>query len=267
MPHWIDASAYWGPWPVRTPGVDNVQTFLAKMDALDIECAALTGLRALADNTRLGNREIVDVVRQAPDRFVGVACINPMMGAAAQEELSACIAEGFRALRLYPAQHLYTVRDRMALDPILERAAAARLAVYWTGCPAPGGILPQTPLDGLEALAQAFPTVPFILSAYNYREYYRITWLMRAASNIHLEISCYHGVEGVREFAQAHGADRVLLGTGYGLQYAGIGIGKVRTADIGEDARALVGRENARRLLGIDCWAHTTVRPYARSTA
>ena len=190
-------------------------------------------------------------MRQAPERFVGVACINPMLGAAAQEEVATCIAEGFRALRLYPAQHLYTVRDRMALDPILERAAAARLAVYWTGCPAPGSILPQTPLDGLEALALAYPTVPFVLSAYNYREYTRIMWLMRAAGNIHLEISCYHGVEGVREFAQAHGADRVLLGTGYGLQYAGIGVGKVQTAELGEDARALVGRENARRILGI----------------
>jgi predicted TIM-barrel fold metal-dependent hydrolase len=74
---------------------------------------------------------------------------------------------------------------------------------------------------------------------------------MRAAGNVTLEISCYHGVEGVREFSRAFGADRVLLGTGYGLQYAGIGVGKVETADISEDARALVGRENARRLLGL----------------
>ncbi len=251
MPNWIDASAYWGRWSVRTPGVNDVQCFVAKMDALEIEVAAITGLRALADNTRIGNREVVDVVRQAPDRFVGVACINPMIGAAALEEVATCIAEGFCALRLYPAHHLYTVHDRMALDPILERAAAARLAVYWTGCPAPGSILPQTPLDGLEALAQAFPTVPFILSAYNYREYTRIMWLMRAASNVHLEISCYHGVEGVREFTQAYGADRVLLGTGYGIQYAGIGVGKVKTADIDDAARVLVGRENARRLLHV----------------
>jgi predicted TIM-barrel fold metal-dependent hydrolase len=253
MNQWIDASAYWGQWSVRTPGVADRRTFLAKMDALGIEVAAITGLRALVDNTRLGNREIVEIVSQSPDRLVGVACINPMMGPAAQKEVAQCIAEGFRALRLYPAHHLYTARDRMALDPILERAAAAAgMPVYWTGCPAPGSILPQTPLDGLEDLALAFPTVPFVLSAYNYREYYRITWLMRAASNVHLEISCYHGVEGVREFTQAFGADRVLLGTGYGIQYAGIGVGKVETADIPEAARALVGRDNARRLLYIE---------------
>jgi len=245
------ANAYWGRWCVRTPGVADLNTFVKKMDALEIDVAALTGLRALVDNTRRGNREIAQVLRQATDRFMGVACINPMMGAGAQEEVAQCIAEGFRALRLYPAHHFYSARDRAILDPILERAAAASLPVYWTGCPAPGGILPQTPLDGLETLAQAHPTVPFILSAYNYRDYYRITWLMRETSNVYLEISCYHGVEGVREFTQTFGADRVLLGTGYGIQYAGIGVGKVKTADIGEAARALVGRENARRLLHV----------------
>ena len=255
MSKWIDANAYWGRWSVRTPGIDDLETFVGKMDALGIEVAALTGMRALVDSTRLGNREVSEVVRRAPERFVGIGCINPMMGAAAQQEIAQCVAYGFRALRLYPAHHFYTARDRMILDPILERAAAARLPVYWTGCPAPGGILPQTPLDGLETVARAFPTVPFILSAYNYREYYRIGWLMRASGNVHLEISCYHGVEGIREFTQAFGADRVLLGTGYGIQYAGIGVGKVETADIDDAARALVGRDNARRLLRVD-WAH-----------
>ncbi len=172
-----------------------------------------------------------------------------MMGAAALEELARCVADGFCALRLYPVQHLYTVRDRCVLDPVFERAAAARLPVYWTGCPTPGSILGQTPLDGLEDLARAHPTVPIILSAYNYRDFYRVQLLMRAASNVYLEISCYHGVEGVREFSQAFGADRVLLGTGYGLQYPGIGVGKVETADVSEAARTMIGRENARRLL------------------
>jgi predicted TIM-barrel fold metal-dependent hydrolase len=206
-------------------------------------------LHALVDNTRQGNRIIAELVCQAPNRLVGVGCINPMLGAEALEELAQCVADGFRALRLYPVQHLYTVRDRCVLDPVFERAATARLPVYWTGCPTPGSILGRTPLEGLEDLARAYPTVPIILSAYNYRECTRIQLLMRAASNVYLEISCYHGVEGVREFSQAFGADRVLLGTGYGLQYAGIGVGKVESADVSEDARALIGRENARRLL------------------
>ena len=251
MSKWIDASAYWGQWSVRTPGVDDVDTFVGKMDALEIEVAALTGLYALVDNTRRGNREVAAVVRQAPDRFVGVGCINPMMGPAALEEMAHCIAEGFGAVRLYPAHHLYSSRDLPILAPVFERAAAADLPVYWTGCPAPGSILPATPLDGLEAIAEAHPAVPLILSGYNYRDYYRIMWLMRAHTNVYLEISCYHGVEGVREFTRAFGGDRVLLGTGYGIQYAGLGVGKVETADVDEVTRALVGRGNARRLLRI----------------
>jgi predicted TIM-barrel fold metal-dependent hydrolase len=251
MSGWVDASAYWGQWGVRTPGIDDVGTFLNKMDSLGIEVAALTGLEALVDHTRRGNRAVGEVVGQAPDRFVGVACINPMMGSAAQEEIARCVAEGFRAIRLYPAHHLYTARDLAILAPVLDRAAAVGLPVYWTGCPAPGGILPQTPLDGLEAVAGAYPAVPLILSAYNYRDYYRIRWLMGAHANVHLEISCYHGVEGVRAFTAACGGERVLLGTGYGLQYAGIGVGKVETADVDEVTRVLVGRENARRLLRI----------------
>jgi hypothetical protein len=249
MSKWVDVCAYWGRWGVRTPGVADVATLLGKMDRWNVEVAALTGLRALVDNTRQGNRDLAEVVRQAPDRLVGVGCINPMLGAEALQEVAHCIADGFRALRLYPVQHLYTVRDRSVLDPVFERAAAARLPVYWTGCPTPGSILGRTPLDGLGELASAFPSVPIVLSAYNYRDCTRIRLLMRSASNVYLEISCYHGVEGVREFSQACGADRVLLGTGYGLQYAGIGVGKVETADISEEARALIGRDNARRLL------------------
>jgi predicted TIM-barrel fold metal-dependent hydrolase len=251
MSKWIDASAYWGQWSVRTPGVDDIDTFLIKMDALEIEMAALTGLYALVDHTRRGNREVAAVVRQAPDRFVGVACINPMMGTEALEELAQCEADGFRAVRLYPAHHLYTWRDTGILEPVLERAAVADLPVYWTGCPAPGSILGTTPLDGVEAVAQAYPALPLILSGYNYREYHRIMWLMRTYTNVYLEISCYHGVEAVRAFTEACGGDRVLLGTGYGIQYAGLGVGKVETADIDEATRALVGRDNARRLLHI----------------
>lgn len=251
MGNWVDASAYWGQWGVRTPGVDDVGTFLNKMDSLGIEVAALTGLEALVDHTRRGNRAVTEIARQAPDRFVGVACINPMLGPAVLEEIAWCVDEGFRAIRLYPAHHLYTARDLAVLAPVLDHAAAVGLPVYWTGCPAPGGILAQTPLDGLEAVADAHPTVPLILSAYSYRDYHRIRWLMSAHTNVHLEISCYHGVEGVRAFTAAFGGERVLLGTGYGLQYAGIGVGKVETAAIEEATRALVGRENARRLLHI----------------
>ena len=36
MNKWIDASAYWGRWCVRTPGVDDLGTFVKKMDALEI---------------------------------------------------------------------------------------------------------------------------------------------------------------------------------------------------------------------------------------
>jgi hypothetical protein len=83
MGKWIDACAYWGRWGVRTPGVADVAAFTAKMDQWNVDLAALTGLHALVDNTRQGNRRVAEVVRQAPDRFVGVGCINPMMGAAA----------------------------------------------------------------------------------------------------------------------------------------------------------------------------------------
>jgi len=251
MPQWIDCSAYGGKWSVRTPGVDDLGAFLSRMDRWNIEVAAVTALRALADNTRTGNREIGEIVGRAPDRLLGIACINPMMGYKALEEMALCQAEGFRAIRLYPALHMYSARDVDIVTPVLRQAAEYGWPVYWTGCPAPGGILPYTPLDGLEHVACAWPGVPIVLSGYNYRDYYRIVYLLHSTDNVHLEISCYHGVEAVRDFTRQGGAQRVLLGTGYGLQYAGIGVGKVQTARIEERARAMIGYENARRLLHI----------------
>ena len=64
MLKWVDASAYWGRRSMRTPGVDDVGTFVQKMDDLNIEIAAITGLRALVDNTRQGNREVAALLRQ-----------------------------------------------------------------------------------------------------------------------------------------------------------------------------------------------------------
>ena len=71
MNKWVDACAYWGRWGVRTPGVDDVETFVARMDRWNVGVAALTGLRALVDNTRLGNRELARVVRHHHERWDG----------------------------------------------------------------------------------------------------------------------------------------------------------------------------------------------------
>jgi predicted TIM-barrel fold metal-dependent hydrolase len=205
----------------------------------------------MVDHTRRGNERLADVLARAPERLIGVACINPMTGAQALDEVQLRADQGFRAIRLYPAHHLYTVHDRFVLDPVLELAAERALPVYWTGCPAPGSILSQTPLDGLGDLLEAHPEVQWIASGYNYRDTTRLMLLLGAHPNLHLEISGYHGVEGVRRFTEMAGADRVLLGTGYGLQYAGLGVGKVKTANVSEETRTAVGAKNAQRLLRI----------------
>ena len=121
-----------------------------------------------------------------------------------------------------------------------------RLIVYVTM-----GLVPYPSLSpkAVEGLAARHKHVPFVLSGANYRDYYELIGLMAKADHVYMEISMYQRVEGTRDLMARFGAGRILLGSGYGLFYPGIGLAKVRTARIPEEAKAQILGKNAEHLV------------------
>ena len=243
----IDANAYWGRWGVRTGGVADVDEFLRSMDTHEIDVACVTSLRGLIDHTARGNAEIFDLVAGHPDRFRGVVCVNPKLGAARiKEDVERIIAHGIRCVRIYPAFHNYALSDADLMGPLMHAVEAPRLIVYVTM-----GLMPYPSMSpkAVEDLAARHKNVPFVLCGVNYREYYELIHLMAKADHVYMELSVYQRVEGTRDLVERFGAGRILLGTGYGLFYPGIGLTKVRTARISEEAKAQILGENAEGLI------------------
>lgn len=80
--------------------------------------APLTAKDAAPKEIREANDDVLGAVRLHPDRLMGYCFVNPGFAAAAQEEITRCVAgEGMIGLKLY---HQYKMNDPVQF-PVIER--------------------------------------------------------------------------------------------------------------------------------------------------
>ena len=249
----IDANGYWGRWGIRVPGINDPDEFLRTMDNFQIDKAAICSLKSLCHNTIEGNNEILDCLKYAPDRFIGVGVINPHGTVRSVEtELQRLLEGGISALRLYPGFYRFKLSDEPLLRPITEWAEKHRMPIYVTAGILPGTLYDPVPIeDDVREFARANLNLHIILSGVQVFPLVGLVRLLRETHNTFIEISTYQGCEGARLLSAVAGPNRVLMGTAYGLWHPSVGIGKVQMANISDEARKLILGANAKRLFRI----------------
>ncbi|MAE64724.1 MAG: hypothetical protein CMJ18_10700 [Phycisphaeraceae bacterium] len=245
----FDINAFFGHWPYWTLPQTSGDDVLRLMDRFGIDRAAMTSLRGLHGDWREANAETRAFAKAHSGRLVPVACLSPMNGGdgSALREL---VAEGFAALRLYPAlAQGYTLASPFA-DDLLSTAGELKIPVIVPTRPMMHFRFPPLAIEQVAALAGRHPETNVVLSGPNYLgEFTAAVEALQRYGNMTIEISCMQGFGDVTRMVEAVGADRVLFGTGLPLHYPACGIAKLDHSKLAAAPLQAVATGNAVRLL------------------
>jgi predicted TIM-barrel fold metal-dependent hydrolase len=105
-----DVSVHIGNWPYRRLAATSLPQILEKMERLNIQRAAVCNTNSvLLRNSHRGNTELYEQINNYPEKLYGVATLNPLY-VNARQDLEICRnSYGFKALRLLPAYHNYSL--------------------------------------------------------------------------------------------------------------------------------------------------------------
>jgi predicted TIM-barrel fold metal-dependent hydrolase len=232
----------------------TAEDLVAKMDRLGIDRAVVQHLISPLweqEEIKKGNNVTVEAVWNFPDRFVGLAVINPKHGRFAEQEARRCLEAGLKGLKIQPAIHGYYPVDGEIMDPIMRVAERAGVPLVthsdWNAkCCTPYQVA---------RLAQRFPTVPIVMlhMGMDPEMLLHVPDVVGPFKNIYVDTSqtpdLPHAVyvNGARRI----GADRLLFGSDAPVVSVECNLTKINVAEemgLSKEAKRKILGENALKL-------------------
>jgi predicted TIM-barrel fold metal-dependent hydrolase len=178
--------------------------------------------------------------------FLPCACVNPMLGQEAMDELERTVGEwGFVGLKLMPPRHGYRIVDDLVY-PFLEKATELQIPVSIHS-----GQEYCHPAD-IGFMSLEFPTIPLIMDHMGYRYFVRQAILAaKHAPNLYLATTAVAEPGFIRQAVVALGPERVLFGSNGPTMPPDLQLEVIRRAGLEPDAQAMVVGGNAARLYGL----------------
>lgn len=247
----FDINTSIGPWPFRPVPHRSASELRAYLSSFGITGAAATHTHGVFyQNPQTANLELAEEIAPHRDFFLGIATLNPCYPAA-RRDLEFCAKElDFRALRLMPKYHGYSL-DQPEVANLVAVAGEFGFPVFIPNelvnfrqrhCLEPTEPLGLSPV--LE-LCRRFPQVNFIFaeSAVPPEADY--------PDNLYFELSRYRSAYGgaLTRLIRRVGPSRVLFGTGSPLKAAEPALLKLHHADLTPAEHTLVAAAAAHRLL------------------
>jgi len=248
----IDFHAHNGSFDVYGAG-SRADDMLRAMDMAGVDLCCVNNI--FHGRASKANDCTAAFVRAHPDRFLGLLFVTPHYPEEMEAEMARAVDElGLRGIKIYPPYFNRSVEDP-AWEPIFAFAHARRLPIL---SHTDGRDPMVQPNNGEPQMfvrwAQKYPECNIVLAhAGNFPSGRQsCVSAARQAPNIHIEIcSSWRQFHSIEDLVEGAGEDRVLYGSDLPLMDPRIQMGRVLTADIGEQARRKVLGENAARLLGI----------------
>jgi uncharacterized protein len=241
----VDLHAHYGHFggiymPNHTP-----EQMLATMERCGVERMVSAGHTALVDMVR-GNAEIAEIAARHPGRWYAYLTYNPNYSDEGRQELERYEGRAaFVGLKFHPSHHTYPLTGE-AYRPAFEFAAARRLLVLthtW------GGSAYDRP-ELLEQVAQRYPEVDFLAGHSGHGQFEECMAVARRCANVYLELTAAYAVGGlIEQMVRQVGAHKIIFGCDLPWFDPHYAIGCVVMADISEEARRAILRDNALRLL------------------
>jgi predicted TIM-barrel fold metal-dependent hydrolase len=238
----IDGHCHVGGPPERRGSPPDM---LEVMDRLGIDAAFAMPPPGL----RPDNDALADLIRPYPDRFLGMAWVNPYLEVLALKDLEcAATLHGFKGVKLQPSLHAFSVMQPL-VRPVVDLAAQLGLVVVVHTGDAPFGL----PWEVGE-LASRYPSTTFIMSHMGLSVMTYVEAAIRIAQqvpNIILDCSTVGFFRKIRDAVEAVGPERVVWGSDAPIVHPGPELLKVKEAGLTAAEEQLVLGGNLVRLLDL----------------
>ena len=193
------------------------------------------------------NDQVLQALSHWHHRAFGFVYLNPNHLEFSLREFDRCVRDGpMVGVKLWTAQRA----NAPSLDPIIERAAAAKAVIFQHTWLKVGGNLPgeSTPMD-LAELARRHPSVP-IICGHTGADWERGIRAVRALPNVSIDLAGSDPTAGFTEMAVRElGPSRIIYGSDAGGRSFGSQLAKVMGADVPQADKDLILGQNLRRMM------------------
>ena len=248
----IDFHTHAGGWSSIGMKFD-IPKFIKVMDSAGVDMSCINCI--FHGKASRSNDIVSGIVKDNPDRFVGVGFVTPHYPDECINELERSFDElGMKFLKIYPDYFGKPVDDT-GYYPIFEWANDRKLVIMSHSSYGTGSISDSltSPLRFI-GLSDRYPNIRWVL-AHSGNDTPGQVQAVTAAQNsprIFLETCTSFGAQGTIEFlVKGVGGDRVLFGSDMPLMDARFGVARIVTADISDTDKTKILGLNAMKLLNI----------------
>ena len=218
------------------------ESLLRAMDSAGVNRAVLCTVdQFIAVRNREGNDSVLSAVEAHPDRFCGLAAVNPWFGEQAVEELRRNLDAGLKGLKIHSHLQGFVLSDPV-VHPLVEvcREYGAPLYAH-TGTP-----ITAEPFQ-LAELARTFPDVTMVMGHMGYTDFwYDAVPAALQSENIYLETSLID-IMNIQTAIEKVGAHRILFGSDFPESDLGLELEKIMMIDMDDEARGYILGRNAEK--------------------
>lgn len=230
----------------------SVDELLASMDDNGIERAILVPLKPPGYDLAPENDRVSQAVRSHPDRFHGVARVDPWQGERAVTELRRAHEElGACGLFLHPFEEQFSANSELVfplLDHLQEHALPLLLAGGYPGVSHPSQIAD---------LAGRFPDVTIIATHGGQLNISGLllddaSRMLRSNPNVIMETSGIYREDFIEEMVAELGPGRVVFGSNAPCMDQGFETLRIRLAHLSDSDKRAVGFDTVAGILKVD---------------
>jgi uncharacterized protein len=200
-----------------------------------------------AEYCRQANDDVIELMRQFPQRVEGFAYVNPLLREVALKELDRCVQDhGMVGMKLWIAARC----SDPLVDPLIERCARYGIPTLQHTWLKQQGNLPgeSTPMD-FAVLARRHPNATLIM-AHAGGDWEVGLRCARHLENVYVDISGGEANSGwIERAVDLVGADRILFGSDLPIRTLSSQLAKVLGARISDDAKDKILYQNAAGIL------------------
>lgn len=240
----------------RVKSAKSADKIIAAMDEADVEKVLLSAWH-VPGRWMISNDQIEAMVRQSPDRFIGVGSVNledPVAGVAELERMVKLL--GFKALRVLPWIWNRPPNDKL-FYPLFVKCIELDIPfctqVGHTGPHMPSD--PGRPIPYIDEVALTFPKLRIVCGHIGYPWTDEMIALAWKHKNVYIDTSAYQPKYyplQLIQFLKTYGQDKVLFGTNFPMLSFKDCVTQAFELDLSEAARGKFLAENARRVFRLD---------------
>jgi predicted TIM-barrel fold metal-dependent hydrolase len=252
---YFDANAFIGRWPSEALAYNDVEGLLSSMRFLKIDRALVSSTIAWQNSPILGNKLLMDAISNH-DELEPCWVVTPGLQVADQGGTKAICKQmaqnEVRAVRLYPRDHMYSLKERGAIELLTELNKRRYLVIIDLD-----QILIQRSLydydagsmDVLDWLCSNYSDLSILITHVGYRVFQILFPLLQTYPNLYLDLSFFASHQGVETVVEKLGTDHLIFGTGQPLMDPGGALLRLTSAGISKEDLQKIAGENLDRLL------------------